>query len=119
MELASLDGMPDAFDAYARDLAQARLSPWLRAHYLLYLGEGMSRLGRDDAGLEALNEAVSFAEANQIFQVSFKAQAALVELRSASRSNKPFVATPTWVPEEVNTVVRAMSELRKTAVAVT
>jgi tetratricopeptide (TPR) repeat protein len=119
MELASVDGMPEAFDAYARELAQARLAPWLRAHYLLYLGEGMNRLGRHDAGLDALNEAVSFAEANQIFQVSFKAQAALVEIRSTTRSNKPFVAPPSWVPEEVNTVVRAMSELRKTAVAVT
>jgi tetratricopeptide (TPR) repeat protein len=119
MELASLDDMPEAFDSYARELAQAPLGPWLRAHYLLFLGEGMSRLGRRDASEEALHEAISFAEANQIHQVTFKAQSALSAIHSAARPTKPFVAPPTWVPEEVITVVRAMSELRKTAVAAT
>jgi len=117
MELAAIDGMSEAFDSYARELASARLSPWLRAHYLLYLGEGMDRLGRRDASEDALKEAIAFADANQIHQVSFKAQSALSAVRSAARSNKPFVAPPTWVPEEVSAVVRAMSELRKTAVA--
>ena len=117
MELASIDGMPEAFDSYARQLGQSHLGPWQRSHYLLFLGEGMNRLGRSDASEEALNEAISFANANQIHQVSFKAQSALSTIRGASRPNKPFVAPPSWVPEEVNTVVRAMSELRKTAVA--
>src|SRR5450759_2676042 len=117
MELASLDDMPEAFDSYARELAHAPLGPWLRAHYLLFLGEGMNRLGRRDASEEALHEAISFAEANQIHLVSFKAQSALSEIRSTARPSKPFVAPPSRVPEEVSTVVRAMSELRKTAVA--
>jgi tetratricopeptide (TPR) repeat protein len=117
MELAALDGMPEAFDAYARELANARLSPWGRAHYLLFLGEGMDMLGRREASEEALNEAISFAEANQIHQVAFKAQSTLAAIRSAARPNKAFVAPPAWVPEEVGTVVRAMSELRQTAVA--
>jgi tetratricopeptide (TPR) repeat protein len=119
MELAALDEMPEAFDSYARELAHAPLGPWLRAHYLLFLGEGMNRLGRPDASEEALKEAISFAEANQIHQVSFKAQSAVSATRSAARPSKPFVVPPVWVPEEVNTVVRAMSELRKTAVAAT
>ena len=119
MELASLDDMPEAFDSYARELAHAPLGPWLRAHYLLFLGEGMNRLGRRDASEEALNETISFAEANQIHQVSFKAQSALSAIRSAARSSKVLVAPPSWVPDEVNTVVRAMSKLRKTAVATT
>jgi tetratricopeptide (TPR) repeat protein len=119
MELAGQDGNIEVFDTYAREMAQARLSPWHRAHYLLMLGEGMNTLGRSDAAVEALTEAVSFAESNQIHQVAFKAQAALVAIRSIPPTSKPFVASPTWVPEEVNTVVRAMSELRKTAVAVT
>jgi tetratricopeptide (TPR) repeat protein len=117
MELAGMDEMPEAFDSYARQLAQAALGPWYRAHYLLYLGEGMSRLGRLEAAQESLKEAVSFADANMINQVSFKAQAALAALRKIPPSTKPFVAPPTWVPEEVSTVVRAMSDLRKTAVA--
>jgi len=119
MELASLDDMPEAFDSYARELAHAQLGPYLRAHYLLFLGEGMNRLGRRDASEQALSEAISFAEANQIHQVSFKAQSALSAIRSAARPNKAFVAPPSWVPEEITTVVRAMSELRKTAAAAT
>jgi tetratricopeptide (TPR) repeat protein len=117
MELAALDGMADAFDVYARDLARAPLSPWLRAHYLLLLGESMNTLGRCDAAVEALNEAISFAEANQIHQVSFKAQAALIAIRSVPPKTRPFVAPPTWVPEEVSAAVRTLSELRKTTVA--
>jgi len=117
MELASIDGMADAFDSYAREMASARLSPWMRAHYLLYLGEGMDRLGRRDASEDALNEAISFADANQIHQVSFKAQSALSTVPASDRPSKPFVAPPAWMPEEVSSVVRAISELRKTAVA--
>jgi tetratricopeptide (TPR) repeat protein len=117
MELAALEDMPEAFDAYARQIAQAPVAPWLRAHYLLFLGEGMNRFGRRDASEEALNEAISFAEANQIHQVAFKAQTALSAIRSSARPTKPFVAAPTWVPEEVSTVIHAMSELRKTVVA--
>ena len=119
MELAALDGMPEAFDSYARELARAPLGPWYRAHYLLYLGEGMNRLGRREASEEALKEAISFAEANQIHQVSFKAQSALSAVRSTTLPDKAFVAPPTWAPEEVSAVVRAMSELRKTTVAAT
>jgi tetratricopeptide (TPR) repeat protein len=119
MELASLDDMPEAFDGYARELAQAQLAPWLRAHYLLFLGEGMNRLGRRDASEDALKEAISFAEANQINQVAFKAQAALSAIRTSTRSSKSFVAPPAWVPEEIGTVIHAMAELRRTAAAAT
>ena len=117
MELASMDDMPEAFDAYARELAHAQLAPWLRAHYLLFLGEGMNRLGRRDAAEEALNEAISFAEANQINMIAFRAQASLSAIRSTARPTEPFVAAPNWVPEEVTSVVHALSELRRTAVA--
>jgi tetratricopeptide (TPR) repeat protein len=115
MELASLDAMPEAFDNYARELAKTPLSPWLRAHYLLFLGEGMHRLGRGEPALEALHEAIRFSDANQIHQVSFKAQTSLTGVRALPRPTPTFVPAPTWVPEEVNSVVRAMAELRKTA----
>jgi hypothetical protein len=77
----------------------------------------MGRLGRLDAAEESLKEAILFADANLIHQVSFKAQVALAAIRKVPPSTKPFVAPPTWVPEEINTVIRAMSDLRKTAVA--
>jgi tetratricopeptide (TPR) repeat protein len=119
MELASLDGMKDAFDSYARELAASPLGPWIRAHYLLFLGEGLTRFGQFETADEALNEAVSFAEANEIHQISFKAQAALSRLRSVERSTTVFTPPPAWVPTEVESVVRALSDLRRTAVAVT
>lgn len=117
MELASMDDMPEAFDTYAREIASMPLSPWLRAHYFLFLGEGMDRLGRLETAEEALREAISFADANQIHQVSFRAQSALSRVRSLPRAAPAFTPAPAWVPEEVNSVVRAMAELRKTAVA--
>jgi tetratricopeptide (TPR) repeat protein len=117
MELASFDGMEDAFDEYARELARAPLGPWIRSHYLLFLGEGLSRFGRQETAIEALEEAVRFAESNQIHQTAFKAQDALAGVRSAPRSVPNFTPPPAWLPDDVGTVVRAISELRKAAVA--
>jgi len=39
--------------------------------------------------------------------------------RCNSRSTPAFTPAPTWVPEDVNTVIRAISDLRKAAVAAT
>jgi tetratricopeptide (TPR) repeat protein len=113
MELASFDGMQEQFDAYARELAHAPVGVWVRSHYLLFLGEGFCRFGLQDAATEALEEAVAFAEANQIHHVAFKAQDALSRLRSAANAPPNFTPPPTWVPDDVGTVVRAISELRK------
>jgi tetratricopeptide (TPR) repeat protein len=118
MELAGLDAMEDAFDTYARELAQAPLGAWVRSHYLLFLGEGFYRLGRQTAAVEALEEAVQFAEANQIHQIAFKAQATLIGARSAPRNVPSFNPSSVFVPDDVNAVVRAISDLRKSAVAV-
>jgi tetratricopeptide (TPR) repeat protein len=118
MELATLDGMEEAFDTYARELAREPLGAWLRSHYLLFLGEGFYRFGRQEAAKEALEEASSFADANQIHHVAFKAQAALEKVRSTPPRTLPaFTVPPTWVPDDVGAVVRAIADLRKTAVA--
>jgi tetratricopeptide (TPR) repeat protein len=119
MELASLDGMEHAFDLYARDLATAPMGTWLRSHYLLSLGEGFHRFGREESAIDALEEAVRFAEGNQIHQISFKAQTALASARSTPRAQPTFRPAPTWVPDDVGAVARAISDLRKAAVAAT
>ena len=119
MELASLDGMEDAFDGYARELARAPMGPWIRSHFLLFLGEGFDRFGRHEAAVQALEEAVSFAESNQIHQIAFKAQAALVNVRSTPRNAPIFKASPAWVPDEVDIIAKAISDLRRTALAAT
>jgi hypothetical protein len=121
MELASVDGMEEAFDSYAGQLATAKCGTWVRSHFLLFLGEGLERLNRFDAAEKTLEEAVAFAGLNQIHEIEFRAQAALSALRSAARSRvsstSSFVAPPTWVPEDVASVVQAISDLRKAAVA--
>ena len=117
MELASLDGMEDAFDGYARELARTPLGPWLRSHYLLFLGEGFNRFGRQETAIQALEEAVGFAESNQIHQIAFKAQDAMAAVRSTPRALPNFTAPPTWVPDDIATVVRAISDLRQATTA--
>jgi hypothetical protein len=98
----------------------APLGPWVRSHYLLFLGEGMHRFGRTDAALDALQEAARFAEVNQIHQIAFKAQDALARVASTPRGVSPtFVPPPAWVPDDVNTVAKAMSNLRSAALAAT
>ncbi len=117
MELASLDGMEAAFDAYANDLEKAALGPWIRSHYALFLGEGLTRFGRFDEAEVALRDAVAFAEANQVHQVVFKAQSALSNVRSAHRPVAPFAAPTPWTSDDVAPVIQTISELRKAAVA--
>ncbi|MGH7604257.1 MAG: tetratricopeptide repeat protein, partial [Gemmatimonadaceae bacterium] len=117
MELAGLSGSEEEFDAYARELSKAPLGPWIRSHYLLFLGEGFQRLGREEASVEALEEAVEFAESNQIHQIAFKAQAALANLSSTRRGSTTLTAPLSWVPDDVKAVVRAVSELRRATVA--
>ena len=77
--------MEEVFDTYARELARAPLGAWIRSHYLLFLGEGFDRFGREEAAIETLKEAAEFAESNQIHQIAFKAQSALERVRSAPR----------------------------------
>jgi tetratricopeptide (TPR) repeat protein len=119
MELAGLDGIEDAFDTYARQLALAPMGVWIRSHYLLFLGEGLHRFGREQAAIEALEEAVSFAEANQIHHIAFKAQDALAGVRSTPRAMPTFTPPPARVPDDLGTVVRAISDLRKATVTAT
>ena len=117
MELAGLEGQEGAFDTYARQLAKEPLNPWIRSHYLLFLGEGFARFGRYDAAEEALHEASAFATANQIHQLAFQAQAALEVVHSKPRE-KPVLAQPqAWMSEDVDAVIRGISDLRKATVA--
>jgi hypothetical protein len=114
MELASLDGMEDTFDTYAADLRKAPLGPWLKSYFLVFFGEGLERFGRYDAARETLTEAVDYATANQIYPAMFRAEEALVLLRSRSRTS---TEAPLFreVPQEVLAAAHAISELRKAA----
>ena len=117
MELASLDGMEEAFDAYAQELSDAPMGCWVRSHYLLFLGEGMARFGRMDAAENTLRDAISFAEANQVHNVVFQAESVLSSIRSTPRPAGPFVAPAPWTLEEIAPVIATISELRKATAA--
>jgi len=117
MELASMDGVEEAFDGYAKELADAPMGCWVRSHYLLFLGEGMARFGRIDAAENALREAISFAEANQVHNVVFQAESVLSSIRSTPRPAGPFVAPAPWTLEEIAPVIATISQLRKATAA--
>jgi tetratricopeptide (TPR) repeat protein len=112
LELASQDGMEEAFDAYAAQLRRCALGPLLRSHFLLFLGEGLERFGRYEAAEQALTEAVDYAVANQIFAVSFKAEETLVAVRTR-RPRKTSIPIFAQLPQEVLAAAHAISELRK------
>jgi tetratricopeptide (TPR) repeat protein len=116
LELASQDGMEQAFDAYAAQLRTAALGPMLRSYFLLFLGEGLERFGRYEASDQILTEAVDYATANQIFAVSFKAEDALASVRSRIPRK---TAAPMFdqVPQEILAAAHAISELRKAALS--
>jgi len=116
MELAGQDGMLDAFNSYAAELRRAPMGPWLKSHFLLFLGEGLDRFERYEAAEQALSEAIEYAKANQIHSVTFKAEDVLAAVRSRSRraAKAPVF---TQVPEEVLAAAHAVSELRKVALS--
>jgi hypothetical protein len=112
MELASRDGMQAEFDNYSAQLRQAPMGPWLQSHYLLFLGEGLERFGRYEAAAEVLAGAIQYATANQIHAVAFRAEDAMVAIRSNRRTS---ASAPVFdsVPQEVLAAARSISELRK------
>jgi tetratricopeptide (TPR) repeat protein len=112
MELASRDGMQAEFDNYAEQLRQAPMGPWLRAHYLLFFGEGLERFGRYEAATELLDQAFRYASANQIHAVAFRAEDAMVAIRSNRRTSAPAPVFDS-VPQEVLAAACSISELRK------
>lgn len=112
MELAAQDGMEETFDSYAAELRKAPLGPWLKSHFLLFLGEGLQHFTRYEAAEQVLREALDYSAANQIFSVNFRAEETLATLRAQSRRA---AAAPVFdhLPQEVLAAAHSISELRK------
>jgi tetratricopeptide (TPR) repeat protein len=117
MEIASIEGMQSAFNAYADDLRHAPMGPWLKSYFLLFLGEGLERFGRNEEAAQVLAEAIDFSALNQINPVTFQAESALAALRATSR--RTVVATPTsYEPsQEILAAANAISDLREVSLA--
>lgn len=118
LELASIDNQEIAFNRYAAELRVAALEPYLRAHYFLYLGEGLARFCRFDEADAALSEAVAFSSANQIHQVLFQAEEAHATIQTANRKISSAPEQPAApVSNDVVRVARAITQLREAAIA--
>jgi hypothetical protein len=119
MELASREGAEDAFETYASQLTEAKLSQAHKAYFLLFRGEGLDRFGKHEAAEEALRAANSFAIEAQLHQIAFEAEAALSRLhasRTQERIAKPFQLPATW-SDDLTHVVKGLSHLREVAFA--
>jgi hypothetical protein len=117
MELASIDGMQEAFDSYASELAGASLSPTWRAYFYLYLGQGHERFGRYELAVESLNEAVAFATTHQFHRVAFEAEQSLAAIASGERKRAKAASYKDSYSGELDDVVDAISELRRSTFA--
>jgi tetratricopeptide (TPR) repeat protein len=125
MELASREGAEDAFETYASQLTEAKLSPTHKAYFLMLRGEGLERFEKYEAADEALRAAVALASDSQLHQIAFEAEAALSRLQASrreARSGEPPRASTTWsVPATwaptLSHVVAGLSHLREAALA--
>jgi tetratricopeptide (TPR) repeat protein len=117
MELASREGMEKTFDDYASELRHSALSPAHKAYFLLFLGEGLGRFGRDEAAKEVLAEAIAFASANQLNQIAFEADRALASVKAASTQPTKVAAPMTSASHELAFVLEGLSQLREAAFA--
>lgn len=113
MELASIDGMQEAFDSYASELAGASLSPTWRAYFYLYLGQGHERFGRYDLAIENLTQAVSYAAEHQVNRVTIEAEQALSAIAAGERKRKAAKYVEPSYADEVGDVAHAISEMRR------
>lgn len=117
MELASIDGMQEAFDSYASELAGASLSPTWRAYFYLYLGQGHERFGRYELAVENLNAAVQYAAEHQIHKVTIEAEESLAALVAGERKRARQAAYEEADSVSLHEVVDAISNMRRAAFA--
>jgi hypothetical protein len=120
LELAGLDGMEEAFDSYAASLATKRLDARNHAYYLLYLGQGQSRLGRGAAAAESLERAKVFAAENKIEQIWFEAESELTKLtKFRAAGSRPEIAKQpsAEIPESTLRIAGELTEMRELALA--
>jgi tetratricopeptide (TPR) repeat protein len=115
MELASIDGMQEAFDSYASELAGASLSPTWRAYFYLYLGQGHERFGRYELAVENLNAAVQYAAEHQIHKVTIEAEESLAALAAGERKRARHASYDEADSIGLHEVVDAISDMRRAA----
>lgn len=116
MELASIDGMEEAFDSYASELTGASLSPTWRAYFYLYLGQGHERFGHYELAVESLNDAIAFSASHQIHRVTIEAEKSLASIAAGERQRVTQASYVEAEIEDLSEVAHAISEMRRTTV---
>jgi tetratricopeptide (TPR) repeat protein len=115
MEIAGRQGAEPLFDRYRREFMGAELTPFLQVRYLITVGNGYRELGRPNAGILYLEQAVVLAATNEFNQLLFEAEAALA---AAEKPVKRVPTTPwTPVPTEVEGIAEAIRDMRTLAAA--
>jgi len=113
MEIAGRQRSEPVFDRYRRELANARLSPYLRAKFLITLGNGYRQLGKQRLAISSLQEAVDYSLAKGLHHLVFEAEEALVAARGEARA--PATDTSVPVPSGIASVAAAIRAMRATA----
>jgi hypothetical protein len=93
----------------------AELTPFLQVRYLITVGNGYRELGRPDAGILYLEQAVVLATTNEFNQLLFEAEAALAAAEKPVQRASPTPWTP--VPTEVEGIAEAIRDMRSLAAA--
>lgn len=113
LEIAGRQGAEPVFDRYRRELMAADLTPFLRVSYLITVGNGYRELGRPDAGMTYLHQAIALASSNELNQLLFQAE------ESLAAAPGPIVraAPPEWasVSSEIAGVAEAITAMRTLA----
>jgi tetratricopeptide (TPR) repeat protein len=113
MELASLDGQESAFEGYRRELEGAPLTPFIRATYLLHVGQAFARANRPDEAERALADAIGLAEQHQFNRILFAVEAARDAI--ARHEAAPAVVSGLSAPTSLADVVDAIAVMRRSA----
>ncbi len=90
MELAAEQGSELQFEQYRREYESVELTPFLRVTYLLHVGRGYHALGRANAGIPYLEQAIDLASQHQLNQLMFEAEGALLAEAQRDESERFF-----------------------------
>jgi hypothetical protein len=115
MDIASRQGAEPLFDRYRREFMGDDLTPFLQVRYLITVGSGYCQLGRPEAGVLYLEQAVVLAATNGFNQLLFEAEEALAAAEKPIQRVSPTPRTP--VPTEVEGIAEAIRDMRTLAAA--
>jgi tetratricopeptide (TPR) repeat protein len=117
LAIAGEDGLGPAFEKHRLDLGSEPLPPALRAEFQYQTGRGYMAMGHFEEATHWLEEAVSTANTNGLYQTVFEAESALVNSRQAQVRQSRTTSNRVLAPDLTH-VATAIREMRETLVGV-